>query len=88
MRKSKFSETQIFQILKENENGISVPDLCRKHNVSRQTLYAWRAKFNGLDASKVKRLRELELENNRLKRMFATLSMDHEILREALEKKF
>tara|TARA_B100001964_G_C13910763_1_gene455805 strand:+ start:75 stop:341 length:267 start_codon:yes stop_codon:yes gene_type:complete len=88
MRKSKFTETQIFQILKENERGVPVPDICRKHNIARQTFYAWRAKFNGLDASKVKRLRELELENNRLKRMFATLSMDHEILREALEKKF
>ena len=88
MRKSKFTETQIFQILKENERGVPVPDICRKHNIARQTSYAWRAKFNGLDASKVKRLRELELENNRLKRMFATLSMDHEILREALEKKF
>ena len=88
MKKSRFTESQIFNILKEAENGVKVPDVCRKHGVSDATFYKWRTKYGGIDASMVKRLRELEEENSRLKRMYANAQMDNEVLKEALEKKF
>jgi putative transposase len=88
MKKSRFTESQIFNILKEAENGVKVPDVCRKHGVSDATFYKWRTKYGGMDASMVKRLRELEEENSRLKRMYANAQMDNEVLKEALEKKF
>ena len=88
MKKSKFTESQIFNILKQVESGIKVPDICREYGISQGTFYKWRAKFSGMDVSLMKRMRELEEENARLKRMYANVQMDKEILAEALEKKF
>jgi len=88
MRKSKFSESQIAAILKEADSGVAVADVARKHGVSPATFYQWRSKFGGMTVSDMQRMRELEQENNRLKRMFADLSLDHQILKEALTKKF
>ena len=88
MRKSKFSETKIAGILKELEAGLAVAKLARKHGVSANTIYQWRAKFGGMSVSDMQRLRELEAENARLKKMYADLAMDNSVLKEALTKKF
>ena len=87
MKKSKFSESQIIAILKENEAGLAAPELCRKYGMSNATFYKWRSKYGGMDASMLKRVRELEEENARLKRMYADSKMDNEVLKEVLEKK-
>jgi len=87
MRKSKFTESQIVAILKESENGVAVADICRSHGISQATFYKWRSKFGGMDASLIKRLRELELENQRLKKMYADSQLDIHILRESLSTK-
>lgn len=87
MKKSKFSEHQIIQILKQGEAGMKVADLCREHGISPATYHKWKAKYGGMEASDVKRLQELEAENRRLKQMYAELSLDHQILKELLEKK-
>lgn len=71
MRKSKFTDSQILAIIKQNESGMPVPELCREHGVSSATFYKWRAKFGGMDASLMKRMKELEDENRRLKKMYA-----------------
>jgi putative transposase len=86
MKKSKFTESQIFNILKEAEGGISVIDICRQHGIGNATFYKWRAKYGGMDASMMKRLKELEEENQRLKHMYANAAMDNEILKETLKK--
>lgn len=86
MRKSKFTESEIFNILKQAEAGISVVDICREHGIGNATFYKWRSKYGGMDASMMKRLKELEGENARLKRMFANSQMDNEILKETLKK--
>lgn len=88
MKKSKFSESQIFNMLKQVESGLAVVDICREHGVSAATFYKWKAKYGGMDTSMMKRLRELEEENHRLKRMYANAQMDNEVLKEALTKKF
>lgn len=88
MRKSKFSESQIAAVLKEAEAGVSVATLARKHRISAATFYQWRSKYGGMTVSDMQRLGELEQENARLKRMFADLSLDHALLKEALTKKF
>jgi putative transposase len=88
MKKSRYTESQIFQILKEAETGIPVADLCRKHGMSTATFYKWRAKFGGMDASAMRRLKELEEENARLKRMYADEKLKAEVLAEAIEKKW
>ena len=88
MRKSKFSESKIAGILKELEAGVAVAELARKHAVSANTIYQWRSKFGGMSVSDMQRLRELEGENARLKKMYADLAMDNSILKEALTKKF
>jgi putative transposase len=88
MKKSRYTESQIFQILKESETGIPVADLCRKHGMSNATFYKWRAKFGGMDASAMRRLKELEEENARLKRMYADEKLKAEVLAEAIEKKW
>jgi putative transposase len=88
MKKSKFSEHQIIQILKRSEGGMKVADLCREHGISPATYYKWKTKYGGMEASDVKRLQELEAENRRLKQMYAELSLDHQLLKEILEKKF
>ena len=87
MRKSRYSDSQIMAILRQNENGVSVPDLCREHGMSTAMFYKWRAKFGGMDASMMKRLKELEAENARLKKMYAEERLKAEIRQEALEGK-
>ena len=87
MRKSRYSDSQIMAILKQNENGVSVPDLCREHGMSTAMFYKWRAKFGCMDASMMKRLKELEAENARLKKMYAEERLKAEIRQEALEGK-
>ena len=88
MKRSKFIDSQIIAILKEAESGIRVPDLCRTHGMSDATFYKWRAKFGGMDASMMKRMKELEEENRRLKKMYAEERLKAEIATEALEKKW
>ncbi|MCX2769812.1 transposase, partial [Pseudoalteromonas sp. B530] len=80
MRKSKFTETQIVSMIKEAESGIAVPEICRKHGIGQSTFYKWRSKYGGMEASDIKRLKELEEENRKLKDMFATLSLKHSML--------
>ena len=87
MKMKRFSETQIIKILKEHDAGRETLDLCREYGISRATFYNWKKKYEGMDASQLKRLKELEDENKRLKRMYADLSLDHELLKEVLEKK-
>ena len=88
MKKSRYSDSQILAILKQNEAGTPVPDLCREHGMSNATFYKWRAKYGGMDASLMKRMKELETENARLKRMYAEERLKSEIAREAIEKKW
>jgi len=88
MKKSRYSESQIFQILKEAESGVPVSEVCRKHGMSDATFYKWRAKYGGMDASSMKRLKELEEENARLKKMYADERLKAEVLSEAIEKKW
>jgi putative transposase len=87
MKKTRFSETQIVNILKEAEAGIAVEELSRKHGFSKSTFYKWKAKYSGMDASALKRLKELEEENQRLKRMYADLSLEHQALKDIVQKK-
>ena len=87
MKKSKFTETQIVNILKEAEAGISVDELSRKHGFSKSTFYKWKAKYSGMDTSALKRLKELETENQRLKQMYADLSLEHKALKDIVQKK-
>jgi putative transposase len=88
MKKSRYSESQIFQVLKEAESGLPVAELCRKHGMSDATFYKWRAKYGGMDTSSMKRLKELEEENARLKKMYAEEKLKAEIIQEAMEKKW
>lgn len=87
MKTSRFSETQILGILKQAEGGLAVPELCRQHGMSDASFYKWRAKYGGMDASMISEKKALEDENRRLKRMFADLAMQNELLKEALGKK-
>lgn len=88
MKKSKFSDSQIFGILKQAEGGTPVPELCREHGISSATFYKWRARYGGMDVSMMSRLKELEAENARLKKMYAEERLKAEILKEAIEKKW
>jgi putative transposase len=88
MKKSKFSDSQILSILKQNEAGQAVPELCRDHGISSATFYKWHAKYGGMDPSMMSRLKELEAENSRLKKMYADERLKAEILKEAIEKKW
>lgn len=88
MKKSRYTESQIFQILKESESGVPVPELCRKHGMSSASFCKWRAKYGGMDVSSMKRLKELEEENARLKKTYAEEKLKAEIVAEALEKKW
>ena len=87
MKKSRFSESQIVNILKEAEAGVSLEELSRQHGFSKATFYKWKAKYSGMDVSTLKRLKELEEENRRLKQMYAELSLDHKVLKDIVEKK-
>ena len=87
MRKSKFSETQIVAILKDAESGVPVADLVRKHGVSKATFFKWRSKYGGATVNDVKRLRELEHENAKLKRMYADLALENAAIKDVLNRK-
>lgn len=87
MRKSKFNETPIVAILMDAEGGIPVPDLLRKHGISKATLFKWRSKYGGASVSDVKRLRELEGENAKLKRMYADLALENAAIKDVLNRK-
>ncbi len=87
MRKARFTEPQIMAVLRQAEGGVAVPELCREHGISSASFYKWRAKYGGMDASMMSQMKALEDENRRLKRMFADLSMQADLLKEALGKK-
>ncbi len=88
MKKSRYSESQIMNILKQAEAGIPVPELCREHGMSSASFYKWRSKYGGMDASMMVRMKELESENRRLKRMYAEERLKSEIIQEAMAKKW
>ena len=88
MKKSKYSDAQIMAILKQAENGVPVSDLCREHGMSSASFYKWRSKYGGMDASLMARMKELDEENERLKKMYAEKSMQNDLLKEALGKKW
>ncbi len=87
MKKSRYTETQIVRILKEVEAGKLVKDMCREYGISDATYYNWKSKYGGMETADVKRLKELESENQRLKHMYADLSLEHRILKDIIEKK-
>jgi len=87
MKRSKFSPQKIVRILKEFDDGKPLDELCREHGISKATVYNWRKKYGGLEASEMKRLKDLEKENSRLKRMYAELALDHQLAKEIIEKK-
>lgn len=87
MKKSRFTEAQILGVLRLAEGGMPVPDLCREHGISSATFYKWRARYGGMDASMMSQMKALEEENRRLKRMYADLGMQADLLKEALGKK-
>jgi len=87
MKKTRFTESQIIAILNQQEQGVSVKDISREHGISPATFHNWKAKYGGLNVSQLKRLKELEEENSRLKRMYADLSLVHHALKDAMEKK-
>jgi putative transposase len=84
--KRRFSEEQIIGILKQHESGIATGELCRQHNISSATFYKWKAKFGGMNASEAQKLRQLEAENARLKRIVADLTLDNVALKDVLSK--
>jgi putative transposase len=88
MKRSRFSEEQIIGILKEHEAGVSVADLCRKHGVSDASIYNWKARFGGMDVSEARRLKALEDENARLKRLLADAMLDNAALKDLVGKKW
>jgi len=88
MKKSRFSEEQIIGVLKEHDAGVKVSDLCRHHGMSPATLYKWKSKFGGMEVSDAKRLRALESENSKLKRLVADLTLDNVALKDVLSKKW
>lgn len=87
MRRSRFTETQIVAILKETDVGMKVADLCRKHSISDATYYKWKSKFGGMEASDLKRVRELEAESAKLKRMYADVALENTAMKDLIEKK-
>lgn len=87
MKKTRHNETQIIAILQAVEAGRMVKDVCREHGISDATYYNWKAKYGGMEASDLKRMKELEDENRRLKQMYANLSLEHTILKDIVEKK-
>lgn len=87
MKNTRFSDAQIMAILKQAESGVPVTELCREHGMSSAAFYRWRAKFGGMDASMIAEMKAMADENRRLKRMYADLSMQNDLLKEALGKK-
>ena len=88
MKKKKFTESQIVKALKEHEAGRNVEDISRELGINKATLYSWRKKYGGMENQELKRLKELEEENRKLKAMYADLALDHKILKDVLTKKF
>lgn len=87
MKRSRFSEHQIIKILQEVEAGRTVKEVCREYGISNGTYYAWKSKFGGMEASDIRRMRDLEYENARLKQMYADLSLENRALKDVIEKK-
>ncbi len=87
MKPSRYTEAQIIAILRQAEGGVPVAQLCREHGMSDASFYKWRAKYGGMDASMVSQMKAMEEENRRLKRMYADVSMQNDLLKEALGKK-
>jgi putative transposase len=87
MKRTKFSESQIIGILKEQDQGKKVSEICRTHQISQPTFYAWKSKYSGMDVQQLKRMKELEAELSRYKRMYAELAHDNYILKDVIEKK-
>ncbi len=87
MRKSKFSESQIMGILAEGEAGLAVAEICRKHGISSATYYQWKSKYAGMSVSELKRVKELEAENARLKRLYADLALENAAIKDVLSRK-
>ena len=87
MKRTRFSEQQIISVLKEAESGVKVADLCRHHGVSQSTFFNWKSKYGGLEVSELRRIKQLEDENRRLKKMFADLSLEHHALKDVMSKK-
>ena len=87
MKKSRFTESQIVEILKEGEAGVTVADLLRKHGISRQTYFTWKAKYGGSSVPELRRLKELEAENARLKRLYAEMALENAALKDVLHRK-
>lgn len=88
MKKTTFTDNQILTILKQAENGVPIPQLCREHGMANSTFYKWRAKYGGMDASLMARMKELEDENRRLKKMYAEERLKAEVIQEAMAKKW
>ena len=87
MKKTRFTETQIISILKEADAGMKVDEICRKNGISNATCYNWKSKYGGMEASDVKKLKDLEDENNKLKKLFANASLENAALKDLIEKK-
>jgi putative transposase len=87
MKKTRYSESQIIEVQKEVEGGRTAKAVCREYGVAEGTYYTWKSKYGGMEASDIKRLKELEEENRRLKQMYAELSLDHKVLKDIVEKK-